>query len=205
MRLQSPLLVVTPTLDGPVLKVLAGADAEFTISQIHDLIGQHSHAGVRKAVYRLVDEGIASERSAGRKGHVYSLNRSHLCAPAVIELATTRERFLHLLRQRFAALETQPTYAALFGSAARGDMTASSDIDIFVVRPAGAPAAWDDQLAELTAAVAAWTGNDARVLEFGEEEFDDEAVRAEPVLSAISREGITLSGPAGFLRARGVR
>lgn len=205
MRLQSPFAVVTPTLDGSVLGALAGADAEFTVSQIHDLVGEHTHHGVRKVVYRLVGEGIVLERSVGRNRNVYSLNRDHLCAAAILEIANTHARFLQQLRSSFAALTVEPMYAALFGSAARGEMAISSDIDILVVRPDGASDLWDEELAELTADASTWTGNDTRLLEFRNDELDDPAVKVEPVLSAIAREGITLSGSSTFLRSKGVR
>ncbi|WP_268874360.1 hypothetical protein [Tersicoccus phoenicis] len=37
MRVQTPLAVVTPTVDGDVLAVLARADSWFTVSGLHRL------------------------------------------------------------------------------------------------------------------------------------------------------------------------
>ncbi|WKK72696.1 hypothetical protein Q0F99_07165 [Rathayibacter oskolensis] len=45
MRTQSPLSVITPTVDGDVLAVLARADQAFTISEIRSLVGGRSPRG----------------------------------------------------------------------------------------------------------------------------------------------------------------
>jgi hypothetical protein len=48
----------------------------------------------------------------------------------------------------------QPTYAAVFGSSARGEMTSSSDLDLLPVRPDEASqTTWDEQGTELSRAV----------------------------------------------------
>ena len=44
----------------------------------------------------------------------------------------------------------------------------------------------------------AWTGNDARVLEYG----DDEVSGRSPVLDAVSTEGLVVHGSLGWLRRR---
>ena len=44
MQLHNPVGVVTPTLDAPVLAVLARAKHPFTGRQVHRLAGQRRHA-----------------------------------------------------------------------------------------------------------------------------------------------------------------
>ena len=59
-------------------------------------------------------------------------------------------------------------FAALFGSAARGNMRPDSDIDLFVVRPGEVhadSARWAEQLTDLSERLTACTGCDARALE----------------------------------------
>ncbi|PRC57476.1 hypothetical protein C6A85_33370, partial [Mycobacterium sp. ITM-2017-0098] len=66
-----------------------------------------------------------------------------------------------------AAWPEPPQYAAVFGSAVMGSMTADSDIDLFLVRRDKVPEAiWEGQLGELTEQVSRWTGNDARTVEY---------------------------------------
>jgi len=200
---------VTPTLDGDVLRVLALADTEFTPPEIHRLVGEHSVAGIRKGLGRLVRQGIVLQRGAG-KGSLYQLNRDHLAAAAVVQLSRMKEELLDRMRQKLEGWEIPSAYAAVFGSAARTDMRPDSDIDLLVIRPRGIEAdddVWTDQLYEIAETVRRWTGNGSHVLELGEEEVREAAGNGDPVLVAIGEEGIRVQGPPSFLRRRlaGVR
>lgn len=73
MHLQTPFTVVTQTVDGEVLAVLAGAEVEFTTPQIRAIAGGRCEAGLRNACVRLADQGIVSRRRAGN-AWMYSLN-----------------------------------------------------------------------------------------------------------------------------------
>lgn len=93
----------------------------------------------------------------------------------------------------------------LFGSVARGEAAPASDLDLLIVRPAGCEPdepVWQEQLSELQTIASAWTGNDARVLEFGEQELADGETRQ--VLADAARDGIVLYGRLRALR-RGSR
>lgn len=204
MRLQQPFSSVTPTVDGSVLLVLARAEAAFSVPEIHQLIGEYSEAGVRKAVYRLAGEGLLSDRRVGRT-HVYELNRSHLAVDGVLAIARSFETLVDRLRARLGEFAHPPAYAALFGSAARQDMRTDSDIDLFLVRPRGVAhedERWSADVARLSADATAWTGNDVRVLAFDEEEIDSRTTRSEPVLAEIARDGVPLYGETSYLRSR---
>jgi predicted nucleotidyltransferase len=200
MDLGRPLAVVTPTVEADVLWVLAGADAEFTPPQIHSIVKTWSEAGIRKALQRLVRTGVVE---ADRKGNafLYRLNRQHLAADAIIELADIPRRFVDRLREAIAGWEQQPSYAAMFGSAARDEMRDDSDVDVFVVRPEGVESAddtWRDQLHRLEREASAWIGNDVRILEYGESEANVGLENREPVLMDILRDGIRLGGRTSF-------
>ncbi|MGH3658473.1 MAG: nucleotidyltransferase domain-containing protein [Micromonosporaceae bacterium] len=202
MDLHHPLAVVTPTVDGDVLAVLAGADAAFTGREVHRLVGRYSEAGVRNVLGRLVEQGVVVVERVG-PSYSYRLNRDHLAAPHIIALARLRAELLGRLRARLAAWDPPPVFAALFGSAARGDMVASSDIDVLIVRPDGIDpddGRWAAQRDALVADVTRWTGNDTRSLEYGDGEARRALRRGEPVLRAVREEGIPLAGPSDHLR-----
>lgn len=202
MDLQHPFSVVTPTVDGDVLRVLAGADAAFTGREVHRLIGRYSEAGVRNVLGRLVDQGVVLLERVGA-AYTYRLNRDHLAAPHIIGLAGLRAELLSRLRTRLAEWDPAPVYAALFGSAARGDMRPDSDIDVFIVRPDDVDPddePWSSQVGELISDATRWTGNDTRPLESGDTETRRAIRRGEPVLQAIRTEGIHLVGPSDYLR-----
>jgi predicted nucleotidyltransferase len=191
MNLQRPLQVVAPTLDGDVLSVLARADRVLTGRALERETGG-SHGGVQRALDHLVAEGVVSRQPAGR-AYLYRLNREHLAAPWIQGLATLRLQLIDRLRSSIASWEIQPTSSVLFGSAARGEAGRASDLDVLMIRPAGIGAddeTWREQVMALQEAVAAWTGNDLRVLEYGEQELGLD----EPVLATAGAEGIELHG-----------
>lgn len=207
VRLQRPFSVITPTVDGAVLTVLAGADAAFTVPQIHRIAGEYSVAGVRKAVHRLVEEGIVTDQSVGRT-HLYRLNRAHIAAEPILVIARSRDTLTAKIRERLERFSHRPAFAALFGSAALGKMRTGSDIDMLLVRPGRLDAAepqWVQDVADLSSDVTAWTGNDTRVLEIAEGELTRADVRVEPVLSTIQHDGVVLVGDPDYLRSKGVR
>jgi hypothetical protein len=90
-----------------------------------------------------------------------------------------------------------PVHASLFGSAARGDGDTSSDIDVFMVRPAAVStenATWRAQLASLNHDVRRWTGNHAGISEVGQDELPQLATERPPVVDELERDAITLAG-----------
>lgn len=193
--------VVTPTLDADVLCVLARADVELTGRELQRLAGHGSHQGVRNAAERLVREGVVERRSAGN-AHLYRLNRDHVAAQWIEKLATLPEQIVERLRDDIAGWMQPPALAMLFGSVAAGRGTSASDIDLLIVRPEGCDPddwTWSRQLSDLQALATACSGNDARVLEYSQDELALEA--QEPVLSSAYREGIELYGSRRILRA----
>jgi DNA-binding transcriptional ArsR family regulator len=190
MNLQRPLQVVGPTLDGDVLTALARADRPMTGRMVEQAIAG-SHGGVQRALEHLVAEGVITSERVGR-ANLYRLNREHIAAPWIEGLASLRLQLIQRLRDSVAGWRTQPDALVLFGSAARGDAGRDSDIDLLVVRPSAVEyddATWRDQVEELRSRTAAWTGNDARVLEYSVDEVSDE-----PVVATAADEGIEIAG-----------
>ncbi|MET0306280.1 MAG: nucleotidyltransferase domain-containing protein [Solirubrobacterales bacterium] len=200
MDFARPLLVITPTLDGDVLAVLARAEEEFSGRQLHRLLGYASEPGVRKAVERLVDQGVVDRRQAGR-AKLYRLNRQHLAAAHIEGLANLHLQLIARLRETIGAWRQRPHSAFLFGSVARGDAVSASDLDLLVIRGAtveeGADA-WEAQLAALEREATEATGNDARILEYGEQELAAPEIKS--VVEEALSDGIELFGSRQRLR-----
>lgn len=198
MELGHPLATVTPTLDGDVLTVLARRDATFTTGQLHRVLGRYSEEGIRKVLQRLTDQGIVRSERIGN-AFAYRFNREHLAAPHIIGLARIQETFLTRLEEYLRSWQCPPMYAAVFGSAARDQMTTASDVDIMLVRPdAVEDTQWEEQVNDLATTVTRWLGNDARVLEFTANEIVT-AGPEEPVLQDVLREGLTVTGKRSWL------
>ncbi len=192
--------VLTPTLDADVLSVLARADVELTGREIQRLAGHGSHQGVRNAADRLAREGVVERRSAG-KANLYRLNRDHVAAQWIEKLATLPEQVIERLRDAIAGWTQPPALAMIFGSVASGRATSESDLDLLIVRPEGCEPddpTWSRQLGDLQALATACSGNDARVLEYAQDEL--RSATAEPVLDDALREGIELYGSRRRLR-----
>lgn len=202
VNLSHPLELISYPLDGRILEVLSGADAGFTGRQVHALLGDRSVRGVQLGLDRLRRQGIVTAEPAGR-AVLYRLNTSHLAADHVLGLAQLRHELIRRLRSEFSSWELQPAAAYLFGSAARRDSAAGSDIDICIIRPkaVGDPDSpdWRVRVDSISRKVNVWTGNDTRILEFAEDQVLP-LIGRDPVLVSIRDEGIHLAGDDGFLR-----
>jgi predicted nucleotidyltransferase len=111
-------------------------------------------------------------------------------------MAGARWELVRRLRDLLARWKSPILHASLFGSVARGEGNAASDIDVLVVRPKGIDAEdeqWRSQLEELADRVLRWTGNQAGIAELSE---DDVAATADhpPIFEEVAEEAIDLGG-----------
>lgn len=200
MDFRHPFAVITPTLDGDVLSVLARADQEFSGRRIHKLVARGSENGIRKAAERLVEQGVVNSRPAGR-ANLYRLNRSHLAARHIEGLAFLRTQLFDQAQELVSAWTILPRLVMVFGSVARGEAGPFSDLDLLVIRPAQVAEdldEWREQLNRLEKEMTGWTGNDAHVLEYGEADLRDGAVRG--VIEVAIAEGVEVYGSRRTLR-----
>lgn len=196
MDVSRPISSVIPSLEGEVLHTLAGSSLGMTGRQVALRTGRASHSGVLRALDRLAEQGIV-QRVQLNRAYLFSLNRDHLAAPAVMALATLRTTLIDRMREEVARWPVQPTHGSLFGSTARGDGDVRSDIDLLFVRPAKASdedTVWRASLDGLSAGIESWTGNRASVVEIAEIELS--AWRRDPpaILPNIEADGILLAG-----------
>jgi predicted nucleotidyltransferase len=194
MDFRRPLSVVTPTLDGGVLSVLAAAKEEFSGRRIHRVLGHGSEHGVRKAADRLVEQGIVLRRQAGQ-AKLYSLNREHVAAPHVEGLASLRIQLIGRLKETIAEWRQPPHFALLFGSVARGEAAPGSDLDLLLVQDMSMDEedpVWLEQVASLERDATRWTGNDARIVEFTLNELTEG--EGQHLLAKALAEGVDLYG-----------
>jgi len=197
MRLQNPFAAVSTTgLDSQVLTVLARTEQYLSVHQIHQLLPEKgSPQGIRKSVVRLVEQGGVLERATGRS-FAYALNRDHLLAEAILTIAKAKSELLSRMSQIISEWPIQPLTAKLFGSAARNEMRADSDIDLLIVMPdAATDDVVDESVRRLAAQAALWTGNDVRPLVFRSSE-----VQPASIFSSILEEGIDIAGDSSWLR-----
>lgn len=186
MHFGEPFGGILPGPRGAVLSILLRTDAALTGRQIHRLLSDtYSLWSVQETLRVLARLGLVETQVIGRAG-VHKINEEHV---AVSSLRALVDPIADLKQVVAAAAGPQARTVLLFGSIARGESTAASDIDLAVI----APADWDlgTQLAD---AVKRRLGNACDVLVFTAEEFDDRARDGEPVVSDILRDGVALVG-----------
>jgi len=134
------------------------------------------------------------------RNRVHELNREHLAAQVADILAALRPAMFERIRAELSKWKPKPYYACVFGSAARGDGDASSDIDVLIVHPpfpgdpkppkqqrvrdslghewsepVSVPAAearrWPAQVDRLKDGIHAWTGNSAQLIDLSWSEW----------------------------------
>jgi predicted nucleotidyltransferase len=197
MDVAHPYKAVCPSLDGDVLKVLAGTTMGLTGREVALLTGRSSHAGVLRVLNRLTEHGLVDRVDLNR-AFLFTLNREHLAFPAVATLAGMRVALLDKLQEELEAWEIPPLHASLFGSTARGDGDARSDIDLFIVRAKEVDQEdprWREQLGALESKISRWTGNRTAALEVPESELERFVAEDRPIVAELRADAIALAGP----------
>jgi predicted transcriptional regulator len=195
MDVSKPFMAISPSVDLDVLMVLEGSTKPRSGRELARRAGR-SNTGVQHVLDRLVEHGLVSREEVGRT-FLYELNRDHLLAPTVEQMAGTRTELIRRLRDVIGGWGVPPTHASLFGSAARGDGDTSSDIDLLVVRPADVDPddpSWRDQFDALADLVRRWTGNAAGIAEVSEGELPRLRKDRPPVVEEVGEDAIDLAG-----------
>lgn len=214
---------MTPTLDGPVLAVLAAAGRPLTVGDVAAQSARGSEIGIRRSLARLVDQGIVRATLVGNR--VHERNRDHLAASVADVLAGLRVELWRRLRAELSGWDVPPAYACAFGSAARAEGDETSDIDVVLVHPPlpgeskprstdsgvaevlGAlaangvaepgkpadPARWHAQVDRLRERVQHWTGNSLQVIDLSLNGWSVPDVRHQALLAEIQRDCIELA------------
>lgn len=191
--LSNPIRSVIPIGQGEVLVVLARTEQPLTGRRVADLTnGRLSQKGTNLALRALVRAGLVLVE-AHPPANLYRLNRQHLAARSIEELATLKGRLIDAMKEHLREWAIPAWGAWLFGSAARGDGDEGSDIDVLVVRPDPADDAWDDQVDRFAATVTAWTGNRCEIIEYTPDELVDLLAREDRLAVDLRADGVALT------------
>lgn len=161
MRLQNPLLDIASDSDAAVLKQLAQTRVPMTARQISDLAPAVSLSSVRRSLDRLAASGLLTEEHLGST-RGFSFNREHLFADHVEAIVQASAELQRRIATMVSQWEIPIIGVALFGSAARGEMTPESDIDlVFFVLDEQHNDAIENRLDDLASQIHSWTGKTA--------------------------------------------
>jgi predicted nucleotidyltransferase len=197
MDVERPYAAVCPTLDGDVLRVLAGTTRLLTGREVARLTGRTSHSGVLDALNRLAEHGLVTRMELNR-AFLFALNRDHLAAPAVDILMGMRQELFRRIRCELATWRIAPVHVSLFGSTARGDGDTRSDIDLLVVRSDDIDEehpSWRAQIDGLSDQIQRWTGNYAAIIERTNSQIAQLSADELPFIAELRSDAIVLGGP----------
>ncbi|MDY0912842.1 nucleotidyltransferase domain-containing protein [Rathayibacter festucae] len=180
--------------DAAVLRTLAIQGRAVSGREIARL-AELNQSSARRALLRWVETGLVSATTSSH-ATLYTINRAHLLWPpieAVLAAPSRLEREIAALVEAHAA---DGTTAAIFGSVARRDSTASSDVDIVLVSPDDAdPSQREGLVDDLRALVSSSTGNDAHLVDVTRRQLQDMVAQGDPLAAAWSAEARTVAGP----------
>lgn len=184
--------------------MLAETTAELNLRTIARLAGV-SPAQASRVLPDLVRLGLVERREAPPSA-LFAMVVDNIAARAVRALSRSREVVLEELGTLAGQLDPAPASVIVFGSFARGEADASSDLDVVFVRPA--EVGEDDE--RWSAAVDAWraaarrlTGNPVEVLDVAQGDVSRRLRSRKPLWADVIRDGITVHGsPIEDLRGR---
>jgi predicted nucleotidyltransferase len=207
MDLANPMQSVIPSAHGAVLAVLARTDLPLSGRRIAELTQpRFSQRRVNDVLRHLADSGIVLCEKRP-PSNFYRLNHDHVAAGGILLLAGMSATLAARIRAELENWSIRPQAAWLFGSAARGEGTEQSDIDIFLVLPASdldtaAVDIWERQTEVLTDKIMAWSGNRCEVVEMEAAELSAAVERDDLLVRDLRDQAVILAGrdPRDLLR-----
>jgi predicted nucleotidyltransferase len=153
-----------------------------------------SPSTTRRVLERLQQAGLVHARPSSH-ALLYTANREHVLWEPVDALLTGLTRLEDELSSVVDERTHQTATLAVFGSVARGEAIAASDLDLVLVL--ADETAGDEREAlvdELTDLIERRTGNPAQVLALTRRQLRNMVVHADPLIDSLTRDARTLTG-----------
>lgn len=195
MELSQPGVDLLGRVQALTLLALARQTGGTSGRELARLIGEPSHSSVRRALQRLVLTGlVTAEESANAL--LYTLNRGHVYWDAVFELLASPAKVEKRIADIVSGISDAELTVSLFGSVARGEAAAHSDIDIFIVVPNETFSTTTERLVdELTDGLVMYTGNNVQVVVVNETQLQRMVATQDPLVQELQKDTKTLLGP----------
>lgn len=189
-----PIEAIVPGAQGRALAVLAETTAELNLRTIAQLAGI-SQAQASRLLPNLVALGVVERREVP-PASLFRLVPEHVASRALLALAGSTDTVLDEMGRLAGALPHPPVSVIVFGSFARREAGAESDIDVVVVRPAEVhdDDAWSASLEAWRHDVRLLTGNPVEVLEVSADEAATKRAGRTQVWADIRRDGRVVHG-----------
>lgn len=192
-----PVEAVVGGAQGRLLAVLLETTAPLTLRRLASLAGV-SPAQASRVMPRLVELGIV-DRHEVPPASQFLLVRDCVVAQLLLALADTRSTALRQIGEAVSAISPEPVSVVAFGSFARGEADAYSDIDLAVVRRDDVDdddEGWGESIDAWRRRVRTLTGNDVEIIEATASEATRKLRGRSELWRNIKRDGIVLHGRA---------
>lgn len=200
MDLANPIQSVIPSAHGAVLGVLARTDEPLSGHRVAQLTRPtFAQTQVNRVLQKLAASGVVL-RESRPPSNLYRLNHDHVAAEGILALAHMSATLVTRIRAELDNWYVPPEAAWLFGSVARGEATADSDIDILLVLPTSGldgeaiAAAWEHQTEALTEKIRAWSGNRCELIEMNASELRAAVERDDRLVRDLREQAVLLAG-----------
>jgi predicted nucleotidyltransferase len=197
MDFRQPVEAVIPGATGRLLAALAKVEAELPVSTLASVagVGRTRASGI---IGELSALGIVERREIGRTVLV-SLARHSAAGELIDRLAHLGAEVTARLRSLATELEPAPATLLVFGSFARGEADAHSDLDVLAVRsPAANPDKWAAALSVFAEQAHDLAGSPIQLLDYDLDELRRKAGPKARVgrdfWNAVRRDAIVLAG-----------
>jgi predicted nucleotidyltransferase len=190
-----PIEALIPDAQGRILAALTRTDAEVSLRSLAQL-SEVSATHVSRVMPRLVDLGVVQRRDVGGAA-LFRLAERSLAARWLRALAGARDQLITELRTSTELLVPRPRNVTLFGSLARGEADAGSDLDLLVVAPGDLDdPQWRSSLSFWQAQIAELAGNPINLIEVDHADAIRHLRGPRGLWRAALTEGIPLAGEA---------
>lgn len=197
MDFARPVEAVVGGAQGRLLAVLVKITAPLTLRRLASLAGV-SPAQASRVMPRLVELGIV-DRHEVPPASQFVLARDNVAAQLLLDLADARSMALRQIGEAASAISPEAVSVIAFGSFARGEAGAESDIDLAVVRADDVDdddEQWADSIDVWRRQVRAITGNDVEIVEATISEAARKLRGRSDLWRNIDREGTVVYGQA---------
>ncbi len=190
-----PIEAVIPGAQGRILGVLCNTTAELNLRTIAQLAGV-SQAQASRVLPNLVELGMVERREVPPSS-LFSLVPEHVACRGLLDIARPCDALFEEIGRLARNLSCPPVSIVVFGSVARGEARATSDIDLLIVRPEEVDeddGVWSAGIEELRAALDRLTGNRTSLLELDTREVAAHLAGRRPLWGEIRRDGRVAHG-----------
>lgn len=198
MNLSSPIESLIPGLRGRVLTAMVRSPRPQSLRELTRRARSTSPSSVKLVLGDLIAVGIVRYALVSKSSQFFELNESHILTGHLRGIDAVKDMVVEVLRNHADSWPRPPRAVVLFGSVARAEDTAASDIDLLIVwKSDKAPSdGWNADKLRLVEAIYGLTGNSLNIVDLSASGWKEALASNEPLVVDVARDGISVLGTA---------